>query len=71
MSEVCLALSNLYRVLLVRLIWSAIRRLASCGGDRAVFSWDVGTGRIIRKFRGHNGVANSASHDAGTAFPAY
>ncbi len=36
-------------------------RLASCGGDRSVFSWDVATGRIIRKFRGHDGVANSVS----------
>ena len=36
-------------------------RLASCGGDRSVFSWDVATGHIIRKFRGHDGVANSVS----------
>lgn len=44
-----------------QLCCAAIRRLASCGGDRAVFSWDVATGRIIRKFRGHDGVANSVS----------
>lgn len=30
-------------------------KLASCGGDRQVFYWDVATGRVIRKFRGHDG----------------
>lgn len=29
-------------------------RLASCGGDKQVFLWDVSTGRIIRRFRGHD-----------------
>ena len=34
-------------------------RLASCGGDRQVFYWDVASGRYIRKFRGHHaGVVN-------------
>lgn len=28
-------------------------RLASVGGDKLVFYWDVATGNIIRKFRGH------------------
>lgn len=42
-------------------MYPALYRLASCGGDRSVFSWDVATGRIIRKFRGHDGVANSVS----------
>lgn len=29
-------------------------KLCSCGGDRQVFYWDVSTGRVIRKFRGHD-----------------
>eukprot|EP00850_Spirogloea_muscicola_P007667 SM000039S14497 [mRNA] locus=s39:391996:394293:- [translate_table: standard] len=29
--------------------------LASCGGDRQVFLWDVATTRVVRKFRGHDG----------------
>lgn len=29
-------------------------KLSSCGGDRQVFYWDVATGRVIRKFRGHD-----------------
>ena len=29
-------------------------RLASCGGDRQVFFWDVATGKYLRKFRGHD-----------------
>jgi len=33
-------------------------RLASCGGDRLVFLWDVGTGRVIRKFQGHSSRVN-------------
>lgn len=28
-------------------------KLISCGGDRQIFYWDVSTGRVIRKFRGH------------------
>jgi hypothetical protein len=28
----------------------------SAGGDRAVFNWDVATGRVIRKFNGHLAV---------------
>ena len=30
-------------------------KLCSCGGDRQIFYWDVSTGRVIRKFRGHDG----------------
>ncbi|XP_057432297.1 uncharacterized protein LOC130725054 [Lotus japonicus] len=33
-------------------------KLCSCGGDRQIFYWDVATGRVIRKFRGHNGEIN-------------
>lgn len=29
-------------------------KLCSCGGDRQIFYWDVSTGRVIRKFRGHD-----------------
>lgn len=35
------------------------RRFASAGGDRQIFLWDVATGNIIRKFRGHDAVVNS------------
>jgi len=28
-------------------------RFASCGSDKQVFLWDVGTGRTIRRFDGH------------------
>ena len=53
-------LKTAVHVLQLRYFWGH-GRLASCGGDRSVFSWDVATGRIIRKFRGHDGVANSVS----------
>jgi len=33
-------------------------RFASCGGDRSPFLWDVSTGRVIRKFRGHESTVN-------------
>lgn len=29
-------------------------KLCSCGGDRQIFYWDVASGRVIRKFRGHD-----------------
>lgn len=29
-------------------------KLCSCGGDRQIFYWDVATGKVIRKFRGHD-----------------
>lgn len=35
-------------------------KLVSCGGDRQVFYWDVATGRVIRKFRGHDSEVCSA-----------
>lgn len=40
------------------------RRFASCGGDRQVFLWDVGTGNIIRKFRGHDAYINTVGRRA-------
>jgi mitogen-activated protein kinase organizer 1 len=40
-------------------------RLATCGGDRQPFLWDVGTCRIVRKFRGGGGTSSAAvAHDA-------
>lgn len=36
-----------------------LHRFASGGGDRQIFLWDVTTGNIIRKFRGHDAVVNS------------
>ena len=38
-------------------------RIASCGGDRQLFLWDVGTGQIIRKFKGHEGAINAVRPD--------
>ena len=35
-------------------------RLASCGGDKNVFYWDVASGQIIRKFRGRDLKVNAA-----------
>lgn len=29
-------------------------KLSSCGGDRQLLYWDVSSGRIIRKFQGHD-----------------
>jgi mitogen-activated protein kinase organizer 1 len=34
-------------------------KFCSCGGDRQVYYWDVSTGRVIRKFRGHDGEVNA------------
>lgn len=36
-------------------------RFASCGGDRQIFLWDVHTGNIIRKFRGHDSAINAVT----------
>ncbi|KHJ43770.1 WD domain, G-beta repeat protein [Trichuris suis] len=34
-------------------------QIASCGTDKQVLLWDVETGRILRKFRGHAGCVNA------------
>jgi mitogen-activated protein kinase organizer 1 len=34
-------------------------KFASAGGDRALFLWDVGTGRVIRKIQGHSQKINA------------
>lgn len=39
-------------------------RFASCGGDRQIFLWDVSTGNIIRKFRGHDSAVNAVRYSA-------
>ena len=36
-------------------------KFASVGGDKQVFLWDVGTGQVIRKFRGHESKVNAVS----------
>jgi WD40 repeat protein len=33
-------------------------QFASCGRDKAVFLWDVPTGKVIRKFEGHAHVSH-------------
>lgn len=33
--------------------------LCSGGGDKAVVLWDVASGQVVRKFRGHAGVSSS------------
>lgn len=33
--------------------------LCSGGGDKTVVLWDVATGQVVRKFRGHAGVSTS------------
>ena len=40
-------------------------RFASCGGDRQVFLWDVSTGGIVRKFRGHDAYINTVRWGGG------
>lgn len=39
-------------------------KLSSCGGDRQVFYWDVATGRVIRKFRGHDSEVSDSYFSA-------
>ena len=36
-------------------------KLVSCGADRQIFYWDVASGRVIRKFRGHNSEVTDQS----------
>ena len=31
-------------------------KFASCGGDKSGYLWDVATGKMIRKYFGHEGV---------------
>jgi WD40 repeat protein len=37
-------------------------KLASVGGDKQVFLWDVASGQVIRKFRGHDSTINAVRH---------
>lgn len=52
-----------YQFVLIRLTFFYIYRdnskLCSCGGDRQVYYWDVASGRVIRKFRGHDSEVNA------------
>jgi mitogen-activated protein kinase organizer 1 len=34
-------------------------RFASCGGDKSVFIWDVATGKVIKKYQGHDQQVNA------------
>lgn len=54
--------------------------LCSGGGDKTVVLWDVATGQVVRKFRGHAGKVNTVQFneeatvilsvsDVGTADP--
>ncbi|KRY16595.1 WD repeat domain-containing protein 83 [Trichinella patagoniensis] len=36
-------------------------QIASSGSDKQVLLWDVGSGRIVRKFRGHAGSVNAVA----------
>ncbi|KAL9252884.1 WD repeat domain-containing protein [Drosera capensis] len=42
-------------------------KLCSCGGDRQLFYWDVATGRVIRKFRGHDSEVNAVKFNEYTS----
>ena len=33
-------------------------RFVSCGGDKCIFLWDVASGSIVRRFKGHDAAAN-------------
>ena len=39
-------------------------RFASVGGDKAFFLWDVGTGRVVRRFTGHEQMVNTVAFNA-------
>ncbi|TMW63253.1 hypothetical protein Poli38472_002194 [Pythium oligandrum] len=39
-------------------------KFASCGRDKAVFMWDVPTGKVIRKFEGHDQSVNCVRYNA-------
>uniref|UniRef100_A0A7S4FAZ6 Anaphase-promoting complex subunit 4 WD40 domain-containing protein n=1 Tax=Chrysotila carterae TaxID=13221 RepID=A0A7S4FAZ6_CHRCT len=39
------------------------RSFASCGGDRAVFLWDVPSGRVTRRLQGHTQRVNSVAYN--------
>ena len=36
---------------------------ASCGGDKAVFVWDVSSGRVLRRFSGHTQRVNAVAYN--------
>ena len=39
-------------------------RIVSCGEDKQVFLWDVTTGNIIRRFKGHSNRINCVRYNA-------
>jgi len=36
-------------------------RFASVGGDKVFFLWDVASGRVVRKFTGHEQMINAVA----------
>ena len=40
------------------------RSFASCGGDKTVFVWDVGSGRVLRRLVGHEQRVNAVAYAA-------
>mmetsp|Transcript_45063 Transcript_45063/g.141153 ORF Transcript_45063/g.141153 Transcript_45063/m.141153 type:complete len:369 (-) Transcript_45063:204-1310(-) len=42
-------------------IASGNSRFATCGGDRAAFYWDVGSGEVVRRLKGHNEGINAVA----------
>lgn len=45
------------------LIFRDNSKLISCGGDRQIFYWDVASGRVIRRFRGHDSEVSAFSQN--------
>lgn len=39
-------------------------RLASCGGDRSVFLWDVASAVTVKRFSGHNARVNTVAFNS-------
>ena len=42
-------------------------QICSCGSDKAVVLWDVASGQVVRKYRGHAGVSMEGGRGCGGA----
>ena len=40
-------------------------QICSCGSDKAVVLWDVASGQVVRKYRGHAGVSMEGGRGCG------